>query len=71
MEELMVMGQASKSPLPALTTSAAERAPGLPRILHLNIGNKNTRAAYTQAAGSFLHWCGDKGITAGIERNAI
>jgi hypothetical protein len=50
--------------LPALITSAGKRASW--RFLEfftVNIRNKNTRTAYTQAAGSFLRWCGDKGIT--------
>jgi hypothetical protein len=29
----------------------------------VNIRNKNTRAAYGQAAGAFLRWCEDRGIT--------
>jgi integrase/recombinase XerD len=50
--------------LPALIAGAGERAAW--RFLEfftVNIRNKNTRTAYTQAAGSFLRWCGDKGIT--------
>jgi integrase/recombinase XerD len=29
----------------------------------VNIRNKNTRAAYGQAAGAFLSWCESRGIT--------
>lgn len=53
----------SSAPLPALITNAGERASW--RFLEfftVNIRNKNTRAAYSQAAGSFLRWCEDRGI---------
>ncbi len=49
--------------LPSLVANAGERASW--RFLEfftVNIRNKNTRAAYTQAAGSFLRWCEDRGI---------
>jgi site-specific recombinase XerD len=49
--------------LPALITQAGERAAW--RFLEfftVNIRNKNTRAAYGQAAGAFLGWCEDKSI---------
>lgn len=29
-----------------------------------NIRNPNTRKAYARAAGDFLHWCADRGVTA-------
>lgn len=50
--------------LPALIHRAGERAAW--RFLEfftVNIRNKNTRAAYGQAAGAFLRWCEDRGIT--------
>ena len=50
--------------LPALIAGAGERAAW--RFLEfftVNIRNKNTRAAYGQAAGAFLRWCEDRGIT--------
>lgn len=53
--------------LPALIATAGEKAAW--RFLEfftVNIRNPNTRAAYKQAAGSFLSWCQGKGIS-GIE----
>jgi len=50
--------------LPALIGRAGERAAW--RFLEfftVNIRNKNTRAAYGQAAGAFLRWCEGRGIT--------
>ena len=50
--------------LPALITRAGESASW--RFLEfftVNIRNKNTRAAYSFAAGSFLAWCESRGIT--------
>ncbi len=50
--------------LPALIQTAGERAAW--RFLEfftVNIRNPNTRAAYKNAATSFLSWCQDKGIT--------
>ena len=49
--------------VPTLVGVAGERASW--RFLEfftVNIRNKNTRAAYTQAAGSFLRWCEARGI---------
>jgi len=49
--------------VPALIATAGERAAW--RFLEfftVNIRNKNTRAAYGQAAGAFLRWCEDRGI---------
>jgi len=49
--------------LPALIACAGERATW--RFLEfftVHIRNKNTRAAYGQAAGAFLRWCEDGGI---------
>ena len=50
--------------LPALVAHAGEKAAW--RFLEfftVNIRNGNTRGAYGRAAGSFLRWCEDKGIT--------
>ena len=50
--------------LPALIVGAGERAAW--RFLEfftVNIRNPNTRAAYGQAAGSFLRWCEGRSIT--------
>lgn len=50
--------------LPTLVASAGEKAAW--RFLEfftVNIRNKNTRAAYGQAAGTFLHWCEGRGVT--------
>jgi len=49
--------------VPALIATAGERAAW--RFLEfftVNIRNKNTRAAYGQAAGAFFRWCEDRGI---------
>jgi integrase/recombinase XerD len=49
--------------LPSLIADAGERASW--RFLEfftVNIRNKNTRAAYGQAAGAFLRWCEGRGI---------
>src|ERR1700692_2033924 len=49
--------------LPPLIAGAGERAAW--RFLEfftVNIRNKNTRAAYTRAAGAFLHWCEERGM---------
>jgi site-specific recombinase XerD len=53
----------SGPPLPALIAWAGRRA--ALRFLEyftVNIRNRNTRAAYGQAAGAFLRWCEDRGI---------
>ncbi len=50
--------------IPALIANGGKRAAW--RFLEfftVNIRNKNTRAAYGQAAGAFLRWCEDRGIT--------
>src|ERR1700680_2634759 len=50
--------------LPALITHAGKKAAW--RFLEfftVNIRNKNTRAAYGQAAGAFLRWCEGRGIS--------
>src|SRR3984957_17477851 len=62
--ELTVIGNTAGPVLPALITGAGERAAW--RFLEfftVNIRNKNTRAAYGQAAGAFLRWCEGRGIT--------
>jgi hypothetical protein len=55
----------STSSLPALIGNAGEEAAW--RFLEfftVNIRNKNTRAAYSVAASTFLDWCQAKGMTA-------
>lgn len=50
--------------LPALINRAGERAAWrFVEFFTVNIRNKNTRAAYGQAAGAFLRWCEGRGIT--------
>jgi integrase/recombinase XerD len=50
--------------LPALINRVGERAAWrFVEFFAVNIRNKNTRAAYGQAAGAFLRWCESKGIT--------
>jgi len=59
-----VMPHPSAAMLPALDKQRRERASW--RFLEfftVNIRNKNTRAAYGQAAGAFLRWCEGRGIT--------
>jgi integrase/recombinase XerD len=47
--------------LPALIERAGERAAWrFVEFFTVNIRNKNTRAAYGQAAGAFLRWCEDR-----------
>jgi integrase/recombinase XerD len=63
MSSTPVVIQAIGPGLPALIASAGERASW--RFLEfftVNIRNKNTRAAYGQAAGAFLRWCEGRGI---------
>ena len=60
---LDLVRNASGLEVPKLVGVAGERASW--RFLEfftVNIRNKNTRAAYSQAAGSFLRWCEDRGI---------
>jgi integrase/recombinase XerD len=55
--------KAAASELPVLIAGAGEKAAW--RFLEfftVNIRNKNTRAAYGQAAGAFLSWCEGRGI---------
>src|SRR3984885_9899295 len=50
--------------LPALIAGAGKKAAWrFIEFFTVNIRNKNTRAAYGQAAGAFLRWCEDRGIT--------
>lgn len=50
--------------LPALIHKTGERAAWrFVEFFTVNIRNKNTRAAYGQAAGAFLRWCEGRGIT--------
>jgi hypothetical protein len=50
--------------LPPLIDRAGERAAWrFVEFFTVNIRNKNTRAAYGQAAGAFLRWCDARGIT--------
>lgn len=61
--ELIIIGNTAEAELPALIAGAGERAAW--RFLEfftVNIRNKNTRAAYGQAAGAFLRWCEGRGI---------
>jgi site-specific recombinase XerD len=64
MTELAVIPNVSGIPqLPALIAGAGERAAWrFVEFFTVNIRNKNTRAAYTRAAGAFLHWCEERGI---------
>ena len=49
--------------LPALIAGAGEKtAWRFLEFFTVNIRNKNTRAAYTRAAGAFLRWCEGQGI---------
>jgi integrase/recombinase XerD len=64
MHELSVIPGPSGLQLPVLIVGAGEGA--VWRFLEfftVNIRNKNTRAAYGQAAGAFLRWCDGRGIT--------
>src|ERR1017187_9118513 len=59
--------KSSGATVPALIGKAGDRAAlRFLEFFTVNIRNKNTRAAYGQAAGAFLRWCEDRGIT-GIE----
>src|ERR1017187_854427 len=64
MKELTVIPATSDIALPALIAGAGKKAawPFL-EFFTVNIRNKNTRAAYGQAAGAFLRWCEGRGIT--------
>src|SRR5450755_2806571 len=64
MNELTLITPLSGKELPALINRAGERAAWrFVEFFTVNIRNKNTRAAYGQAAGTFLRWCEDRGIT--------
>lgn len=61
--DLAVQSQSSALQVPTLIVEAGERASW--RFLEfftVNIRNGNTRAACTQAAGSFMRWCEGRGI---------
>jgi hypothetical protein len=63
-DTLIHVNQTGGVVLPALITHAVEKAEW--RFLEfftVNIRNKNTRAAYGQAAGVFLRCCEERGIT--------
>jgi site-specific recombinase XerD len=60
-----IIPQQAGPQVPALIAGAGK--PAALRFIEfftVNIRNKNTRAAYSRAAGSFLHWCEGQGITA-------
>jgi integrase/recombinase XerD len=64
MNTLAVIEHPSGTELPALVNRAGERAAGrFVEFFTVNIRNKNTRAAYGQAAGAFLRWCEGRGVT--------
>jgi integrase/recombinase XerD len=59
-----IIASPSAPVVPALIATAGEKASW--RFLEfftVNIRNRNTRAAYGQAAGAFLSWCEVRGIT--------
>jgi hypothetical protein len=54
----MITSLTTTAPLPVLIGGAGE--PAAPRFLEffsVNIPDRNTRAAYTWAAGAVLRWC--------------
>jgi site-specific recombinase XerD len=64
MSRELITRQATGIGLPALIAGAGERAAR--RFLEfftVNIRNKNTRAAYARAAGAFLRWCDERGLS--------
>ena len=64
MNTLAIIEHPSSPELPALIHRAGERAAWrFVEFFTVNIRNKNTRAAYWQAAGAFLRWCEGRGIT--------
>ena len=64
MNELAVLPCPSLPKVPALIAHAGEKAGWrFVEFFKVNIHNPNTRAAYKQAARSFLSWCQGKGIT--------
>src|SRR5258708_20888005 len=61
-ESTKIVSSAPK--LPALIDRAGERGDWrFVEFFTVNIRNKNTRAAYGQAAGAFLPWCEGRGVT--------
>ncbi len=64
MSEFTVIQTAAGLELPAIVNRAGERAAWrFVEFFTVHIRNKNTRAAYGQAAGAFLRWCEGRGIT--------
>jgi integrase/recombinase XerD len=64
MSDVAVIAPPSAVQLPALIDRAGERAAWrFLEFFSVNIHNPNTRAAYKQAAKSFLSWCQGNGIT--------
>ena len=62
-ESTKIVLHSSAPKLPALIDRAGERAAWrFVEFFTVNIRNKNTRAAYAQAAGAFLRWCEGRGI---------
>lgn len=54
---------ASALPVPALIAAAGDKASEhFLEFFAATIRNKNTRAAYVQAAGQFCSWCEDNGL---------
>ncbi len=63
MSALVAQAASSNPTLPALIAGAGERAAWrFIEFFTVNIRNKNTRTAYSKAAGAFLRWCEDRGI---------
>lgn len=64
MSESTAIQNTSEPELPALINRAGERSAWrFIEFFTVNIRNRNTRAAYGQAAGAFLRWCEGRGIT--------
>src|SRR6202048_1829962 len=60
---MKIVLHSSAPTLPALIDRAGEQAAWrFVEFFTVNIRNKNTRAAYGQAAGAFLRWCECRGI---------
>src|ERR1019366_3808871 len=63
--DLVIIGNTAGGELPRLIAGAGK--PAALRFLEfftVNIRNRNTRAAYSRAAGAFLRWCEGQGIGA-------
>ncbi len=60
----LIKTSSDESLLPALIAGAGESAAlRFLEFFTVNIRNPNTRAAYGRAAGAFLRWCEERGIT--------